>query len=75
MTSEQAKQAFVEEGGSLLFNPLKVRLLFATQEEVEGCRQRLIRRFPGSEDVWLINLESTAEDFAGVQESMSFQEE
>jgi hypothetical protein len=64
LTWEQAKQAMLDEGGSLLFHPLRVKLYFATQEEAEAARTRLIRRFPGSEDVWIINREITAQDFA-----------
>jgi hypothetical protein len=75
LTWEQAKQAMLDEGGSLLFHPLRVKLYLATQEEAEACRQRLIRRFPGSEDVWIINRESTAQDFARVHDAAEVGEE
>jgi hypothetical protein len=42
---------------------------FATQQEAEACRERLLRRFPGSDDVWIINREISAFDFETVQES------
>lgn len=64
LTYDQARQAMLEEGGSLLFHPLKIQLRLATEEEAETARQHLIRRFPGSEDVWLINREVSAQDFA-----------
>jgi hypothetical protein len=55
VTLEQAREAFLEEGASQLINGYAPRLWFATEEEAEACRQRLIRRFPGSDDVWIIN--------------------
>jgi hypothetical protein len=64
VTLDQARQAFLEEGASQLLNPRALQLRFATEEEAEACRRRLIRRLPGTEDVWLINREITAEDFA-----------
>jgi hypothetical protein len=67
MTHDQVKQAMLDEGGSLLFHPLRVQLRFATGEEAETARQRLIQRFPGSEDVWIIDREITAQDLAKVQ--------
>ena len=48
---------------------------FATEEEAQAARQRLIRRFPGSDDVWIINREITAQDFAGVQDWAQASEE
>jgi hypothetical protein len=64
VTYDQARQAMLDEGGSQLFNPTMVQLRFATGEEAEAARQRLIQRFPGSEDVWIIEREVTAQDFA-----------
>jgi hypothetical protein len=64
VTPEQAREAFLEEGASRLVNSQAPQLRFATEEEAEASRQRLIRRFPGSEDVWIINREITAQDFA-----------
>jgi hypothetical protein len=64
VTFEQARQAFLEEGASQLLNPQALQLRFATEEEAEACRRRLIHRFPGTDDVWIINREMTAQDFA-----------
>jgi hypothetical protein len=66
VTSEQAREAFLEEGASQLANPNALQLWFATKDEAEACRQRLLRRFPGTEDVWIINREHTAQDFSGL---------
>ena len=68
VTLEQAHQAFLEEGASQLVNSPALQLRFATEEEAQACQQRLIRRFPGSDDVWIINREITAQDFAAVRE-------
>jgi hypothetical protein len=68
VTPDQARQAMLDEGGSQLFNPTTVQLRFATGEEAEVARQRLIQRFPGSEDVWMIEREVTAQDLATIQD-------
>jgi hypothetical protein len=68
LTFEQAREALLEEGASTLVNPQALQLRFATEEEAEACRQRLIRRFPGSDEVWLINREITAQDYGTVQD-------
>jgi hypothetical protein len=59
-----AANALKAEGGSRLFHPLEVKLLVATQEEAEASRKRLIERFPGTEEVWLINREIVPSDYA-----------
>jgi hypothetical protein len=65
VTLEACKQAMLQEGASQLFGPDKLQLRFATEEEAEACRQRLIRRLPESEPVWLIAQEvGRVEDWA-----------
>jgi hypothetical protein len=65
VTTEQCRQAMFEEGASLLLAPDNPQLRFATEEEAEAGRQRLIRRLPGSEQVWIINKEAgRVEDWA-----------
>ncbi len=68
VTPDQVKQVMLDEGGSLLFHWDRPQLRFATGEEAEAARQRLIQRFPGSEDVWIIDREITAQDFATRQD-------
>jgi hypothetical protein len=75
VTFEQARQAFLEEGASALVNPEALQLRFATEEEAEACRRRLIRRFPGTDDVWLIHREITAQDFATAEEWANAEEQ
>lgn len=62
VTYEQCRQAMVQEGGSTLFGPDVVQLRFATEEEAEACRQRLIRRLPGSGPVWCISRDISVQD-------------
>lgn len=59
---DQCRQAMLAEGASTLFGSNILQLRFATQQEAEACRQRLVKRLPKSEDVWLINREVTVQD-------------
>lgn len=74
VTDDQARQAMLDESASRLTNPPKLQLRFATEEDAEASRQRLLRRFPGSDDVWIILREVTAEDSAGMEESTRVEE-
>jgi hypothetical protein len=68
VTPEQVRKAMLEEGASKLINPQAPQLQFATEEEAEAARKRLIQRLPQSEPVWIITREVLAQDFAGAQE-------
>jgi hypothetical protein len=74
VTLDQSRQALLEEGGSQLFNQRTVQLRFATEEEVEAARRRLIERFQGSDEVWIIEREMSADDFAQAQDWAQVQE-
>jgi len=63
VTYEQARQAFLDQGASKLGNPRGLQLRFATQEEAHACRQRLIKQFPGSDDVWLVRRDIITQEF------------
>jgi hypothetical protein len=54
VTPEQVRQAMLAEGASELENPQSLELRFATAEEAEACRQRLVKRLPGSDPIWVI---------------------
>lgn len=54
VTAEQCREAMIVQGASVLLDPEKPQLRFATEEEAEACRQRLIRQLPGSGPVWII---------------------
>jgi hypothetical protein len=75
VTLDQARQAMIEEGGSQLFDPPRVHLRFATEQEAEAARQRLIQRFPGSNDVWLIDRDIGAGDLATTKDWAAAYEE
>lgn len=65
VTSDQVRLALLEEGGSALFAPGTVQLRFATQAEAEASRDRLLRRFPETDEVWLIAQEPPLPDGLG----------
>jgi hypothetical protein len=75
LSLEKARQALLEEGGTLLEDTGVARLRLATEDEMEACRQRLIRRFPGSDEVWIINREIIAHDYAKAQDLAAVEEE
>lgn len=54
VTAEECRAAMIAQGASLLIDADKPELRFATQEEAEACRQRLIRQLPKSEPIWVI---------------------
>jgi len=54
VTREECCQAMIEEGASTLLAPDKPQLRFATEEEAEAARQRLVQRLPNSDQVWVI---------------------
>lgn len=54
VTLGQCREAMIAQGASVLLDPEKPQLRFATEEEAEVCRQRLIEQLPGSEPVWVI---------------------
>lgn len=65
---DEARKAMIELGGSALFEPDTIRLRFATKEEAERAKEQLIKRFPGSDDVWIIHREVSAFDSAYLDE-------
>ncbi len=54
---EACRDAMLAEGASVLFASQKPELRFATEEEAEAARQRLISSLPGSEEVWVVTRE------------------
>jgi hypothetical protein len=54
VTSEQCRQAMIEEGASTLVDPNRPQLRFLDLKAAEACRDRLARRLPGSEPVWTV---------------------
>jgi hypothetical protein len=51
---EACREAMLVEGASILFGSKSPELRFATEEEAEAARQRLIVAVPGSDEVWAV---------------------
>jgi hypothetical protein len=58
VTAEQCRQAMIALGASTLTDPANPQLCFASEEEAETCRQRLVRQLPGSDAIWAITHEN-----------------
>lgn len=69
VTLEQCRQAALDEGATRLMGPNVPQLRFATEEEANACRARLIARLPQSDDVWLITREFAAHEYASADDS------
>lgn len=54
VTREQCRDAMIEVGASVLEDPQRAVLRFATVEEAEACVRQLTQRLPGSEPVWIV---------------------
>lgn len=65
LTPDQVREAMLKEGGSTLLDPRAIQLRFATEEDAEACRLRLIRRLPQSEPIWIINWDVTPTRYGG----------
>lgn len=57
VTAEQCRQAMVDEGASTLFGVNTPQLRFASLDEAEAARHRLVQRLPESEPVWVVTHE------------------
>ncbi len=72
VTPEQCREAMLAEGASELFGPNVLQLRFPSEDSAEACRQRLIKRLPNSDEIWIVSREITAQDFGQVSESVAF---
>jgi hypothetical protein len=62
---EECRKALIEEGASLLVSVDNPQLRFASADEAEAARNRLIRRLPKSEAVWVVTQDvGRVEDWA-----------
>jgi hypothetical protein len=59
VTPAQCREAMLAEGASMLLDPDNPQLRLATEEDAQTCRQRLTKRLPGSEPVWVITREAS----------------
>lgn len=70
VTREQCWHAMLEEGASQLFGPDSLQLRFATRQEADACRRRLINHLPGSNDVWVISRVINIQDSITIEDSV-----
>lgn len=59
---EQVREVMLEQGASKLNDADGIQLRFATKEEAEACRDRLVLRLPESEPIWIIRRDHFAQD-------------
>jgi len=64
---EQVREAMLEQGASKLAESDGLQLRFATREEAESCRQRLIQKLPLSEPIWIISRDFQVQDYMTLQ--------
>lgn len=62
VTLDQCKEAELAEGASQLFGSETLQLRFPTEESAEACKRRLIEKLPGSDDIWVVLREVSAQD-------------
>jgi hypothetical protein len=71
VTKEECWEAMLAEGASELFGPKALQLRFPTEESAEACRERLIKKVPNSDEIWIVSREVTAQDFGQASESIA----
>ena len=71
VTFDECWKAMLAEGASQLFGPKVLQLRFPTEESAEACRKRLIKNLPGSEEIWIVSREITAQDFGQAGDSVA----
>ena len=71
ITPEDVKSAMLEQGASKLNEEDGLQLRFATRDEAEACRQRLIEKLPASEPIWIISRDVHVHDYLTVTDSVS----
>lgn len=68
---EDVKPAMIEQGASQLSEEDGLQLRFATREEAEACRKRLIAKVPKSAEIWMISRDIHVRDYLTMTESAS----
>ena len=54
VTVDQCREAMIQLGASVLSDPEKPMLRFATLEEAEECIRQLEKQLPNSKPVWIV---------------------
>ena len=68
---EDVEAAMVEQGASQLNREDGLQLRFATREEADACRSRLIEKLPSSEPIWIISRDVHVHDYLSLTDSAS----
>jgi hypothetical protein len=71
ISPEDVQSAMLEQGASKLNEPDGLQLRFATREEAEACRQRLIEKLPASAPIWIISRDVHICDYLSMTDSLS----
>jgi hypothetical protein len=69
VSSNEVRMAMLEQGASELDEADGLQLRFATREEAEACRERLIRKLPASEPIWIISRDIHVQDYLSITDS------
>lgn len=67
--AEQVREAMLEQGASKLNEEDGLQLRFATKEEAEACRKRLVTSLPESEPIWIISRDINVQDYLSLSDS------
>jgi hypothetical protein len=68
---EDVEAKMLEQGASQLRQEDGLQLRFATREEAEACRQRLIKKLPNSEPIWIISRDVHVYDYLTLTDAVS----
>lgn len=66
---EEVQEAMLEQGASKLSPDDGLQLRFATKEEAEACRGRLVKKLPKSEPIWIIRRDIHVQDYLLLSDS------
>ncbi len=71
ISPEDVQSVMLEQGASKLNEEDGLQLRFATREEAEACRQRLIEKRPASAPIWIISRDVHVHDYLIMTDSVS----
>lgn len=65
---DQVKEAMIEQGASTLDKEGGLQLRFATEKEAKACLDRLVKKLPQSEQIWIISRDMRSQEYLGMEE-------
>lgn len=68
---EEVNAAMLEQGASQLSPEDGLQLRFATREEADACRARLVEKFPKIAPIWMISRDVHVHDYLTLSDSAS----